>query len=67
PIAVVFYEKYSSLENLKKELENQTENIQCMVSTAGLHNEIEFGKAQNPALWDYADGVDTVDFLLKLP
>ncbi len=67
PISVVFYEKYSSLENLKNELENQTENIQCMVSTAGLPNEIPFGQAQNPALWDYADGVDTVDFLLKLP
>lgn len=67
PISVVFYEKYSSLENLKKELENQTENIQCMVSTAGLLNEVSFGQAQNPALWDYPDGVDTVDFLLKLP
>ncbi len=65
PISVVFYEMYSSLENLKKELENQTENIQCLVSTAGLPNEISFGKAQNPALWDYADGLDTVDFLLK--
>ena len=66
PISVVFYEKYSDLEKLKKELENQTENIQCIVSTAGLPNEISFGKAQSPALWDYADGVDTVDFLLKI-
>lgn len=67
PISVVFYEKYSTLENLKKELKNQNENIQCLVSTAGLPNEISFGQAQNPALWDYADGADTVDFLLKLP
>lgn len=66
PISVVFYEKYSSLDNLKKELETQSENIQCIVSTAGLPNEIPFGKAQTPAFWDYADGIDTVDFLLKL-
>ena len=67
PISVVFYEKYSSIENVSKELEEQSENIQCVVSKAGLKNEIPFGKAQMPELWDYADGVDTVDFLLKLP
>ncbi len=66
PISVVFYEKYSSLENLKQQLELEKENIQCIVSTSGLKNEISFGKAQNPELWDYADGVDTVNFLLKL-
>src|SRR5690606_6631872 len=66
PISVVFYEKYSSLETLKKELNSQSENIQCVVSKTGVPNEFSFGKAQNPKLWDYADGVDTVDFLLKL-
>ncbi len=67
PISVVFYEKYTSLDNLKEELKTKSENIQCTVSTAGLPNEITFGKAQHPELWDYADGVDTIDFLLKLP
>ncbi len=66
PISVVFYEKYTSLQKLKKELQTQSENIQCLTSTAGLQNEIAFGKTQNPELWDYADGIDTVDFLLKL-
>lgn len=66
PISIVFYEKYSSLENIRKELESQSENIQCLVSTAGVTHEIPFGKSQHPELWDYADGVDTVDFLLKL-
>ena len=28
-------------------------------------NEIPFGKTQNPQLWDYADNIDTVEFLLK--
>lgn len=67
PISVVFYEKYSTFEKLNKELELQSENIQCIVSNANLPNEVSFGKAQTPDLWDYADGVDTVDFLLKLP
>lgn len=67
PISVVFYEKYASLENLSSELIEHSENIQCVVSNAGWKNVIPFGKAQNPELWDYADGVDTVDFLSKLP
>lgn len=66
PISVVFYEKYVSLENLKNELKIHSENIQCTVSKNVMHNEIPFGKAQNPELLDYADGIDTVDFLLKL-
>lgn len=66
PISVVFYEKYTSKYAVKKMLEAEAENIQCLVTKAGLPNEIPFGKAQNPKLWDYADGVDTVDFLLKL-
>lgn len=66
PISVVFYEKYASLENLKKELEINSKNIQCTVSKSVMQNEIPFGNAQNPELWDYADGIDTMDFLLKL-
>lgn len=66
PISVVFYEKYAALEELKEKLEQQSENIQCIVSNLGLANEISFGKAQTPALLDYADGIDTVNFLLKL-
>ncbi|MBK5212442.1 MAG: acyl-CoA reductase [Flavobacteriaceae bacterium] len=67
PISVIFYEKYNSFEGITKKLKAQSENIQCLVSKAGLTNEIPFGKAQILELWDYADGVDTVDFLLKLP
>ena len=28
--------------------------------------EIKFGETQNPKLWDYADNVDTIEFLLKI-
>jgi hypothetical protein len=67
PISVLFFEKYTSKYAVKKKLEAEAENIQCLVTKAGLPNEVAFGKAQNPDLWDYADGVDTIDFLLKLP
>jgi len=29
-------------------------------------NSIPFGKTQQPELWDYADNVDTLQFLIKL-
>ena len=66
PISVVFYETYSSLEQLKENLVANEENIQCIVSVIGIDNEVSFGNTQNPQLWDYADSIDTVDFLLKL-
>ncbi len=66
PISVTFYETYANLEDVKNKLETEADKIQAIISNTGIDNEISFGKAQNPELWDYADGVDTVDFLLKL-
>lgn len=66
PISVVFYERYDDLESLKNNLSENNENIQCVVAETGLEGEIAFGKAQTPQLWDYADGVDTLTFLLEL-
>ena len=31
-----------------------------------IENAVPFGRTQTPELWDYADGVDTMEFLLKL-
>ena len=66
PIAVVFYEKYATVEDLRKQLDGQQEFIQCIVSSGFMDNEIAFGQAQRPELWDYADGVDTVAFLIEI-
>lgn len=66
PISVVFYETYDNLEEVKVKLSEATENIQCVISTTGITDEIPFGEAQTPQLWDYADGIDTMEFLLKL-
>ncbi len=66
PIASVFYETYSSLDALKSRLVNDAEKIQCIVADGCIVGEVAFGATQHPNLTDYADDVDTVDFLLKI-
>ena len=66
PIATGHYEFYETLGPLKSHLLEQRENIQCIVSKANIEGAIPFGQAQNPQLWDYADGVDTIEFLKGL-
>jgi hypothetical protein len=66
PIATLFYEYYNSESELKEKLELDKENIQCVVAKGFMPTEVNFGQTQCPNLWDYADGVDTIDFLLKL-
>lgn len=66
PVAVLHYEYYDNLEQINQQLETQKEQIQCVVSHLNIPQAVGFGKAQQPALWDYADGVDTVEFLLRV-
>ncbi len=66
PIATLFYEYYNSLDALKDILKHQHDNIQCIVANNVTENTVDFGETQKPKLWDYADGIDTVDFLLKI-
>jgi len=66
PISSVFYEYYDNLEELKTRLKTEQEQIQCIVSNGLIENSIDFGQTQKPNLWDYADNVDTLDFLLKI-
>ena len=66
PIATLFYEYYESIDSLKNKIKDDKDYIQCVVSHNILENEIEFGQTQRPQLWDYADSVDTITFLLKI-
>jgi hypothetical protein len=61
PVAVLYYEHYTSVSALQKETEFLKDKIQCVVG----HNQVPFGKAQSPHLWDYSDGTDTIEFLSK--
>lgn len=59
-LAVVTLREYDDIEDVREWISDNKEVIQCVVS----HSDIAFGRAQYPALTDYADGVDTMRFLL---
>jgi hypothetical protein len=61
PVSQVHYEYYNDPAALTDLLPANTD-IQCVVG----HGKIPFGQAQYPGLNDYADGVDTMQFLLSL-
>ena len=60
PISQLNYSFYVNKDSLVEKVKNHQE-IQCIV---GL--DIPFGMAQQPGLGDYADGIDTLNFLIKL-
>ena len=66
PISSVFYEYYENLDEVEKRLTTESDSIQCIVSNNLVKNSIPFGQSQLPQLWDYADNVDTVSFLLTI-
>ena len=66
PIASLFYEHYESLDDLFTKLDKDSDKIQCIVSDKLSDKHLAFGSTQTPKLDDYADGIDTVDFLLKI-
>lgn len=61
PVAVLYYEFYNSLDDCLEKTGSVKERIQCIIS----RNHVPFGQSQYPRLWDYADGTDTIEFLLK--
>jgi hypothetical protein len=61
PISQLNFQYYSNEDQLKKQLA-ENESIQCVVSSS----TIGFGQAQCPGICDFADGVDTMRFLLEL-
>lgn len=66
PIATLFYETYENPEALREHLYNESQRLQCIVKKDPAPNEVGFGHTQKPQLWDYADDVDTMEFLLKI-
>lgn len=65
PLSMLFYEYYSDLEALTAELIAQKDQIQCIVSNGLNPNWIQIGQAQQPLLSDFADGIDTIQFILS--
>lgn len=66
PISVVHYEYYKNSFSLEATLMGLSDKIQCIVGQEGsVGQALPFGQAQHPNVADYADGVDTMEFLLK--
>jgi hypothetical protein len=61
PISQLHYEYYSNKNELREKLKKD-QSIQCIVSK----KDIGFGEAQCPNVNDYADGIDTMKFLMSL-
>lgn len=67
PVSVLHYEYYENIDNVTKNIEQEKENIQCIVSNnKTIQNSIPFGKAQEPTIYDFADNIDTMAFLNTL-
>jgi hypothetical protein len=61
PVAVVYFEYYTSHDEIAGIRNLLNDKIQLISGK----NHTPFGMAQSPFLWDYADGTDTIAFLLK--
>ena len=61
PISVLYYERYDDLTDVFFDFSK----IQCVISKNNDNKSIFFGESQRPTLYDYADNIDTIDFLLK--
>ncbi|MBG6061212.1 hypothetical protein IWX83_000989 [Flavobacterium sp. CG_9.1] len=66
PISSVFYEFYEDINDLKTRLKSENERLQCIVADETIENSVAFGQTQNPRLWNYADNIDTISFLLTI-
>ena len=62
PISMLFYEFYNSRNELDKYINDNNNLFQCIISK----DDIDFGQSQFPKLDDYADNIDTLEFLSKL-
>ena len=65
-IATVHYQEYTDLQHVTADLQLNADKIQCVVSEHPELNAIPLGMAQMPSLSDYADNVDTLEFLSGL-
>jgi hypothetical protein len=61
PISQLNYEFYTDKNAVAQSLKSLND-LQCAVG----HDYIPFGQAQLPSLIDYADGIDTINFLINL-
>ncbi len=62
PLGMLHYVRYKDTVEVEDFIKENKENIQVVIG----ENYTPIGQSQNPSLSDYADGVDTMQFLQKL-
>jgi hypothetical protein len=64
PVSVLYYQYYNSVDDILDFINQNQEKIQCIVSKNLAGRHVGFGKAQFPTIFDYADNIDTLKFIL---
>ncbi len=66
PLGVLHYETYENTEDLTEKIQIHEDKLQLIASQNGwFPNSMPFGQSQTPNLWDYADGIDVMKFLME--
>lgn len=65
PLSCINLLRYSDISEVADFLDTYKDSIQAVCSADLIPNSVKFGQMQYPSLRDYADSVDTLDFLLK--
>lgn len=66
PISTINFEYYDNVSILRKKINQEDDNIQCIVSNIEFKGKVNFGETQNPSLNQYADNIDVMKFLLTI-
>lgn len=68
PTSVLYYETYTNEQMLVEKIKSLEDNLQCIVSNFEMSTlkVTGFGKTQSPDIFDFADNVNTLDFLNTL-
>ncbi len=64
PVSVLYYQEFDSQKEIEQYLADNKENLQCIVGKGP--DYVPFGYSQQPVITEYADGVNTLDFLVNL-
>ena len=64
-LANVVVHRYRDIRDVKTWLGEHSEEIQCTASHLDIEGAVALGEAQHPRLCDYADGVDTMEWLVR--
>jgi len=67
PISCLHFQHYKNEAFIHNYIKTNESAIQCVVSNTGFNiDSVEFGKSQSPTLFDFADNIDVMNFLLNL-